>query len=330
MAEVGAGLGLAGSLGLAAMRRWYRRQQAEQAKKFRRTLFPEKRRKEKVPKKPLTTDQKQTKDIKDMKKQMNLDTGTHIVRKRSTAQLLSAINASNHGEIALNSDSLIETTLSSLKYYNPSVPGTLTTAAGATGSFTKQFNFVKCHAVCILRNNYQVPVELRAFIVQPRSDNSKTPDTCYTDGLQDIGSPSATSPQIYFTDSPVFNKLYCVRKSVIKVLEPGQQVTMNWSARPFMYDPAYQDAHASSYKPLHEAAFLLYRITGVVGHNTSGAVVGTLQAGIDVQTNVTHVVKYQAGADLKQITLIDGSGTTDANSVVSLKPTADNLPYSLS
>lgn len=329
MAEVGAGIGLAGSLGLAAIRRYFAKERQKQERAFRRTLFPKKRRREKEPKKPLTTDQKQNKDIKDMKKQMNLDTGTHIVRKRSTAQLLSAINAANHGEIALNSDSLIETTLTSLKYYNPSVPGTLTTASGATGSFTKQFNFVKCHAVCILRNNYQVPVELRAFIVQPKSDNSKTPDTCYTDGLADIGSPSATSPQIYFTDSPVFTKLYSVKKSVIKVLEPGQQVTLNWSARPFMYDPAYQDAHASSYKPLHEAAFLLYRITGVVGHNTTGAVVGTLQAGIDVQTNVTHVVKYQAGADLKQITLIDGSGTTDANSVVSLKPTADNLPYSL-
>lgn len=329
MAQVGAGIGLASAMGIGALRKFLERQRKKEAKAFRRVLYPVKRRKEKEPKKPLTTDQKQTKDIRDMKKQMNLDTGTHIVRKRSTAQLLSAINAANHAEIALNSDSLIETTLSSLKYYNPSVPGTLTTASGATGSFTKQFNFVKCHAVCILRNNYQVPVELRAFIVQPKSDNSKTPDSCYTDGLADIGSPSATSPQIYFTDSPVFTKLYSVKKSVIKVLEPGQQVTLNWSAKPFMYDPAYQDAHASSYKPLHEAAFLLYRITGVVGHKADGTAIGTLQAGIDVQTNVTHVVKYQAGADLKQITLIDGSGTTDATSVVSLKPTADNLAYSV-
>lgn len=315
--------GAMGALGVATLMRMFRREQRRREIRVERQLAPKKRKLIKAP--PKTKDEAQDRAIKDIKTRINLDTGTHVHRLRSCTQQLVGVNASVYRDIGINDATALETVLGNLKYYDPSNPGTLLNADGATGTFSKTFHFTTIHNKFTIRNNFISPVQVRMFYVVPKSDTSKLPSTAYTDGLGDVGTPSSTSTLVYLTDSPVFNKLWKIVKSQNVTLQGGQSKVMSYTMKDIKYDPAYNDAHTSSYKPIDGALRVILRLTGVVGHTTT--TVGHLAGGVDITYDTVWTVKYQAGADLYQITVNDGSGAVTTASVFTDKPIGDNIVY---
>lgn len=315
--------GTMGALGVATLMRMFRREQRRRERGVERQLAPKKRKLIKAP--PKTKDEAQDRAIKDIKTRINLDTGTHVHRIRACVQQLATVNEATYRDLGVNDASNIEDVLSNLKYYDPSTPATLLTADGAVGTFSKSFHFTSIHNKFTVRNNFISPVNVRIYYVAPKSDTSILPSTAFTNGLADVGSPSATSPLTYLTDSPVFNKLWKIVKSQKATLQGGQTRTMSHTIKDIKYDPAYNDSHTSSYKPIDGALRIIVRVTGAVGHTAT--TVGHLACGVDITSDTVYTVKYQAGADLYQITLSDTSGAVTTASLFTDKPVGDNIVY---
>lgn len=269
------------------------------------------------------------KQIQRLKQMTDNDTGTHVFRIRYTGRLLAGVNESQHMQ-QFGCDALaLENALTNLKYYNPSVPGTLTTASGASGTFSHKFLFQTIHTQFKIRNNYQSPCKVTVYIVTPKNDTSKAPLTTFTDGLADIGSPTSTSPLVFITDSLVFKNLYKIEKSITKVLDAGKSCKMSYTIKDLLYDTSYFDAHTSSYKKIEGAHAYIVRLEGVLGHDTTLDEQGYLAAGIDWEAENKFVIKYNAGIDLYQVEITDNADTFTNGGVVSSKPVADNQGYSV-
>lgn len=298
---------------------------------IRRRIAPTKKkyRKPKIPKSKVA---KNSQNIKSIKQRLSLDTGTHIQKTLDTGRLIASARTMAHSLIDQNNASEIETVLANLKYYDPSNPAVLVTASAASGTFTKQFLFKNIYSHIVVRNNYQVPAEVTLYIVAPKNDTSKTAIEAYTEGLNDIGGPSSTSPMMYLSDSPVFKKLYKVVKQKSKVLEVGKTMSLNHSIKNLVYDPAYNDAHTSTYKPVEGAFSYVIRVTGVVGHDTTITTEQLkLPCGVDYEINRKWEISYQAGCDLHTVDITDNSSASFTNGgVVSNKPDANNQSYSQS
>lgn len=270
------------------------------------------------------------KEIKEIKKSISNDTGTHTERYRAVGRMLTSTeNTIFQDDVIANSASLIETPLAGLKYYNPATPGTLTTADGATGTFSHKFLFdsIYSHVRCV--NNYQTPVYCTLYLLTPKGDTSVAPQEAFTSGLADIGSPSATSPLVHPTDSPVFNELWKIHKSVSKRLGPGQEMTLSHSIKKLVYDTAYNDAHTSTFKKIEGAHVYLIRVEGSLGHDLSSNQQGRLPCGVDYEMNRKYVIKYNAGIDLTTLVVNDASHSFTNYGVVSQRPASDNQAYSI-
>lgn len=280
-------------------------------------------------KKKKTFPKKVRSQIKHLKKMVESDMGTHIQRFRDTDALLCSVNSSNFSSPFGVTTSNLEAVLANLKYYNPSVPGTLTTAAGATGTFQKEFMFDQLHSSVEITNNYQVPCKVTVYCMTPKDDTSISPATAFTSGLTDVGGVSSTSSLIYPTDSLILKDMWAINKSRTFRLMPGATRSLSYTSKKFQYDPSLVDTHTLSYQKKFGAHVWCFRVEGVLGHDTTADEQGSLQAGIDIQYNVKYVVKYSAGADITQIVVDDQSSTFTNGGVVSEKPVSDNLQYSV-
>lgn len=269
------------------------------------------------------------KQVRELKRTVNNEQGTHITRTRDTGRVLSLVNQSVKTGVDANKASVLETAISVLKYYNPADPANLTTAAGATGTYVRKFRFETIYSSMSIVNNYQVPCKATIYLVEPKGDTSVTPTTAFTDGLTDVGGISSTSPLVYLTDSPVFNELWRIVKSTSKRIEPGRGLTLTHSVKNLLYDPAYHDSHTSTYKKSEAAYSFIIMVEGLLAHDTAANEQGISFAGVDYVLDSKWVVKYDAGVDLIQYTITDNSDTFTNAAVMSAKPVADNQSYSV-
>lgn len=278
----------------------------------------------------VCVDAKARKAIQKVRRLAESDMGTHTHRIRSTARLLSSVNSCNTRSDSLVSITNLEAALAQLRYYNPSDPGTLVQASGLTGTFQKEFNFTKVYARSVVRNNYQVPVKVSIYMCTPKDDTSITPLESYTNGLTDVGNPSASSALVFLTDSPQFSDLWRVVSSKSVELKPGRKVSVKFTGKPFQYDPSLIDNHAMEYQSKYDCCATFLRIEGIIGHDTAADEQGTIQAGVDVVNDIRFEIQYSAGADIRYITVSNGSDTFTNGGVVSSYPVADNIGYSVS
>lgn len=269
------------------------------------------------------------KQMRDIRRTIEADTGTHISRVRSVGALASSNNLNNYTNVDLCTVSSVETVLGQLRYYNPSVPGTLTNADGAAGTFQKEFLFKSIYHKIHIRNNYQVPAYVSAYIVVPKEDTDINTSTAFTNGLNDVGSPSSYSPLVHFTDSTQVNDLFKVVASKKILLEPGETFNMIHSTKPFQYDPSFIDNHGLTYQRKFGGAMLFIMIKGEIAHDTSAAERGTSACGIDYMIDTTYIVRYSAGADIRYIVVTDGSSSFTNSAVLSNKPVSDNQSLSV-
>lgn len=270
------------------------------------------------------------KQFRELKKTVEAANGTLIYRTRRTGRALAAVNQ----QTMVNTEGMaianFEGVLAQLKFFNPAVPGTLTTASGATGTYARDYQFKSIHTNLLIRNNYQVPVKVTCYTCVCKDDTTITPTTAFTDGLTDAGNPSSSSPLVYLTDSEEFNDLWKIESSKSKVLMPGVQFHVSKSIKDIMYSPAVADSHALDYQRRLHSYVLVVRIEGMLGHDSSADQQGFVQAGVDLAWDTTYKVIYNAGADIFTIYVDDGSDSFTNGGLVSSMPVADNIGYSVS
>lgn len=265
--------------------------------------------------------------ISKLSKMVEADMGTHIWRARSTGACVAAQNLAAYHESAVSTNT-VETALTNLKYYNPSTPGTLTTASAASGTYAKEFLITNFYSKITVRNNYQVPAKITIYCVVPKDDTSVLPVTAFVNGLADVGNPSSTSQLVHLTDSILFTDMYRIVSSVKKVLNPGQQADSVYAGKPFTFDPHHVDTHSLTYQARYNSHLFIIRCEGVLGHDNALSEYGTLPAAVDFYHDKKIITKYSAGVSLTTVEVINNADTFTNGGVVSQKPTADNQAYS--
>lgn len=280
--------------------------------------------------KPIRGKPSLKKQVKSLTRSIKSTMGTLIYRKRTTERLLTSINEKGYGIAQNQVDmNLYETVLGELRFFNPSAPGTLIQGSGASGTYFREYNFKNVTSKLCAKNNYQVPCKFTVMLMCSKEDTSINPATAFQNGLVDVGNPSSQSQLTYFTDSDEFNKLWSIKKTKKKLLQPGQELKISHSYKDMMYDPAVFDSHSLTFQNKYKTFCWLIKVEGRLGHDTSADQQGLTQAGVDIVVDNVLKVEYDAGCDLKFIVVSDGSDSFTNGAVTSSKPVSDNIGYSV-
>lgn len=272
-----------------------------------------------------------SKKVKNMQCLLNASEGELVYRSRSTGALIAGVKAQNALALGAFSGPYYETVLGQLRYYDPTAPSALVTADGTSGTYAKSFCFTSNYAKLALRNNYQVPVKVCVYYCQVKADTAIDPLTAWSNGVADNSNVSYTSVLSYPTDSDQFNSVWTLQKTDKKQLEPGETLECIHVVPLFDYNPAVADSQTEGYRREDKGFAFLISVQGITGHDTALAQYTSLSCGIDYTLDRTTKVKYDAGGNVKYIYATDGSTAAFTNSgVVSMKPLADNLGYSVS
>jgi len=267
--------------------------------------------------------------VKTLARANKADMGLLTYRSRTSGRNLAAENVTSYVDIAIWSTTYIESVLGQLRYYDPSAPSTLVQADGTTGSFMKDFYFKRAFCKLTVRNNYQSPAVIAVYNCCVKDDTSVQPYTAMTQGLTDVGAPSATSTLVWPTDSPQFRDLWRVDKTTKVTLQPGEECIVTHQIPPFSYDPSLVDSHSQVFQTRYKGFGFLVRTCGVIGHDTVADQQGILPAGIDWTLDRSVQVEYSAGADIEYVYVTDSLDSMTTSAVVSQKPVADNIAYSV-
>lgn len=266
-----------------------------------------------------------SRQVKELKRLAEADMGTHIHRIRRIVRVTANDAMMNRGSVDASTIISLEEVLALLRYFDPANPATLVVADGALGSYQRDYYFTRVHTVARIRNNYQVPAQIRLYGLVPKDDTSISPTVAFTNGLADVGNPSSVSPMVHLTDSDQFNDLWRIRVSKLITLEAGRTCRLSMTAKPFKFDPSTADSHSLTYQTHYNSMAWIVFIHGVMGHDTVLSEQGIIGAGIECSIDTVFEVKYPAGADIKFITLDDQSNQSFTNlGVCSNMPVADN------
>lgn len=269
--------------------------------------------------------------VRALEKKLKDETSLIIYKYDDKDTLRATSSSTQYGYKSAVSNATIELALAQARFFDPANPGTLITASLASPTFTQKC-LISCYSALYIQNNYQVPCVVTYGVAFPRVDTSISPNSALSQGLADCGNPDATSVLINFKDSQEFNRLWRV-KLITKRLKPGQMVKLVHKQKGFTYDPSFIDSHTLTYQRETKSAVFVYRVQGVLGHDTSVATEqGFLGSGVDINVRSVYRVHYNSGgASVKTIVLNENSTQTFTNAgVVSEQPVADNVSYSVS
>lgn len=273
-----------------------------------------------------------SKRVASLSKSVKSDQAYHTHKWVNTYSQTSSVGQCSHVEYTMPVSS-IETLIANLRYYNPSVPGTLTTANPSTGTYSRQVHVKNINHSIELFNNYQVPAFVRAYLVKPKGDTGIAPLTYYANGITDqvITGGNATTERLYLTDINVFKEQFSCKLLKAKYMPPGSYMSVSYNTGEFDYDPALYDEHTLAYQAKYKNHAIIIRIQGFVGHDS---VVTTehnmLACGVDVQQSFVAKIVYDAGVNLDDIYVTDSRDSAFTNGgLISSKPVADNIGYSL-
>lgn len=284
-----------------------------------------KTKKKKIEKKPSRM-KKIEKKVRQLSKECSTDTGQFIHRVRSSTRSVVGHKVCATEDLGGITVQNLDDQLQWLSYYDQSAPATPIVVDGRTGTYKKDFLYKSYGSKIILRNNYQVPCEITLYCVEPKVDTSITPATAFTNGLTDVGAPSASSALVYPTDSPQFRDLWNVCRSKKMILSPGQMYSDSMYHKNKQYDPSLFDSHALVYQKPFGCHQWLIRITGCIAHDTTATEIGLAGAGIDVILDKKYEISYAAGIDLTVIRVTDDSSVF-TNGAVQSQVVVDNQDY---
>lgn len=260
----------------------------------------------------------------------SLGTFTHRIIKPLASAITDA-KSQNYGVTSIfgHDMNMFNDSIQHLKYYDPSTPGTLTIADGKTGTYDRRFLFKSVHVSITCRNNYQSDCLLKVYLLTPKQSSSIAPLTAWQSGVTANGDTSLTSylqigqyPNDYSDFKDVWNaKLHCKA-----TLSAGQSMTCSHGFKDVEYDPTAFASHSAQYQSKYKNFMFLVVVQGTTGHTSTAT--GILQAGVDITRYTTRVIQYDAGVNHSYQKVENDLGDMTTGSVQSLKPTADNIPYS--
>lgn len=254
------------------------------------------------------------KNVAVLKSQLDADNGTHTDRNRQLTFMGETFHKMARYEGVVVDSVSIEAVLAKLQYYDPSNPGVLITAPGATGTFSKAFIFEKFHSTLRVICASTYPVKVRVYACKAKKDTNFSASGAWDAGLADVGlSGEGFNPMVYPTDSPVFNNLYSIAKSWSFKLFSGGERTLSFSTNCFEYDPSIQDSHTDAKQGVFNAWSWLVLIDGQPGLDSTDTTAATLAHGpkaVYIEQTDVAVVKYAAGANIKRYSISDDVNTT--------------------
>lgn len=272
------------------------------------------------------------KQVSDLKHSENASLGNMTYRQLQVWNQTCANNVQSISLYEISKPSNYETVLAQLKYYDPSVPGTLITASAATGTYQKNFLVKSIFSKLTFRNNYQSDADVTVYLCTPKSDSSISPSQAWTDGITtDAGNVTAnTEINQYPTDYDVFRDLWTAKRAAHKILSPGQSFDVSHSISNVDYDPALYDEHSAQYQKRFKTAMWMVVLRGTLSHDTAvDDQLGLAQAGIDTYVQNTWNVQYDAGVNLSYVYLDTTLDTPTNGFVQSHQPIPDNVGYSV-
>lgn len=274
------------------------------------------------------------KELKEIKKSINVDKATHTYKATYATTLKSLTGRCNHSAINASALADIESACTNLRYYDPAVPGTLVTANASTGTFARDVFFKDFYFKLLLRNNYQVPCRVKVYLCKVKNDTNELPTATYTAAITDQvinAGVDETDYTIHLTDIERVKEVWNVDCLVDKVLEPGHEAVATHSTGAFNFDPSHADSYTNAYQQTFKGSVFVIRVEGILGHDTAAAEYTLLPAGVDILLTKKATIQYDAGVDLDDIYISDTLAQSFTNGgVCSLKPVADNIAYSVS
>lgn len=238
-------------------------------------------------------------------------------------------NQTNHSSCDIVNMAAFEAVLGQLRFFNPAVPGTLTTADGSTGTYYREYLFKSIVSTHTVKNNYQIPCKVTLYYCCPRTDTNIGPITAFTDGITDTSNASSTSLFIGLKDSDEFRDLWRVAKQKTKLLLPGRQFSLTHSIKNMLYSPATYDSHAVSYQTRFKCFYVICRVEGIPAHDSAANEVGYTNGGVDVVWKTNYKVQYDAGGDINYLYVSENQDSFTNGPLVSSMPVADNINYSV-
>lgn len=270
-------------------------------------------------------------NIKDLKKIDDQTTGTMTYRRCRTGSVKSQANAQNAEFLIRNKTTDYETALQNLKYFNPAVPGTLTTASASSGTYQRNILIQKMSHAIDLRNNYQVDADVLVYLCTVRDDTNQSVTDAWNSGVPDGSNlTDLTDLNQYPTDYNLVKDLYNLKRVYRGRLKPGQSHRVSHAVQDVEYDSSTVDTHSLTYQKEYKTFGFLVIVKGTLSHDTATlAEQGLQQAAVDYESVATMTVKYSAGIN---ISFTHVSNTYDAftsSGVQSQKPIPDNVSYSV-
>lgn len=272
---------------------------------------------------------KLAKQVKSIQFQLKNDFATHVNRVIEQGSFLCANNVQFANELSITNSASLQNSFDLLRYYDPATPGTLVTAAGETGTFSRQMTVKNINFKVRLRNNYQSPCNLTYYICEAKADTGDSPLQTWRNGTvnQYITDPNDTAIYTYPTDSVQMKEVWKVIKTVTKLIQPGSQCEVNVNTGKFVFDPSLFDDETDVFQRRNKATVVLFKIWGPPSH--SGTSNGTIACGLDFTSCRTTSIQYDAGTSLQDYSHSDNF-EIQSTAVVSNKPVADNQIFTSS
>ena len=133
------------------------------------------------------------KRVKKLSALVEADSSTYIRRGRTYGSVtIAGVRQCKHATVVSNSVAKLEDAINSLKFFDPSTPGTYINVDMSSPAFYNDVYFEPSYASITCRNNYVTPVHCTVYSLVPKRDTSLGPLTCMTDGLADISDGTPT------------------------------------------------------------------------------------------------------------------------------------------
>lgn len=267
--------------------------------------------------------------VRELSRIANSDMGVKIIRDQHLNRKSVGVNAAVVQDVEWLNKTEVEAALTGLEYYDPSNPGTLLTASGITGAFSKDFYFTSVSCKLTIANNYTTPVKVKVYECRAKTDTAISPGNAWINGATDVGAPLPSSLQSYPSDSPQFRDLWAIVQKKTKYLQPGEAMVVTAKGvGNFHYDPSVSDNHDDEYQKSFHANVMMMHIQGPIAHDTVQAEVGFGAARVDYKRDYTYRIKYAAGADITRYSASTDAATFTTSAVCAQKPTNEIKAFS--
>ncbi|AXH78884.1 MAG: putative capsid protein [Circular genetic element sp.] len=268
--------------------------------------------------------------LKILKQNDDATLGTMVYRDLKVGRLVHLQNVQNSIITGGFSTVDIEAAMAQLKFFNPAVPGTLTTANMSGIAFQNNVLIKAQTSKLLLRNNYQSDTHLKVYLCMCKDDTSQSPIDAWTASIPDGGNASGKDQINQFpTDYDLFNDLWRTKVVIDSVLSPGESISTSHTVNDVEYSTSTVDTHNTTYQSEYKNFQYLIVINGTIGHDsTVGSEEGYLPSGIDYSVHNTTKITYSAGVNISYIYLADTVDNFSNGGVQSHQPVPNNVGYS--